>query len=84
VAVSSSPVARPSFRRLPDRAPTTQFKNLRRIPNYFTPPLPRMLRPKPTVIVLKPEEIESARNVVIPSGESDEKLKKSRSARLKL
>jgi hypothetical protein len=43
-----------------------------------------MLRPKPTVIVLKPEEIESARSVIIPSAESDEKLKKARAARLKL
>jgi hypothetical protein len=43
-----------------------------------------MLRPKPTVIVLKPEEIESARSSVIPSVESEEKLKKMRAARLKL
>lgn len=43
-----------------------------------------MLRPKPTVIVLKPEEIESARSAVIPSGESEEKLKKLRASRLKL
>jgi hypothetical protein len=43
-----------------------------------------MLRPKPTVIVLKPEEIESARSAVIPSGESEEKMKKQRAARLKL
>ena len=43
-----------------------------------------MLRPKPTVIVLKPEEIESARSAVIPSGESEQKLKKLRASRLKL
>jgi hypothetical protein len=43
-----------------------------------------MLRPKPTVIVLKPEEIEAARAVVIPIGDSDDKLKKLRAARLKM
>ena len=43
-----------------------------------------MLRPNPTVIVLKPEEIEAARGIVIPSGESDDKLKKLRAARLKM
>jgi hypothetical protein len=43
-----------------------------------------MLRPKPTVIVLKPEEIEAARNVVIPGADVDDKLKKMRAARLKL
>jgi hypothetical protein len=43
-----------------------------------------MLRPKPTVIVLKPEEIESARSIIVPGSDCDDKLKKMRAARLKL